>query len=84
MVRSSSRRSARCVTPAKSGWADQWQKAGPAIRKKIGQDGKCPVCGNLLVKRNGKYGEFYGCKDFPRCRYARNIQGKRSAGINHN
>lgn len=31
--------------------------------------GKCPVCGGSLVLRNGKYGTFYGCSNYPRCRY---------------
>lgn len=31
--------------------------------------GKCPVCGGNLVLRNGKYGTFYGCSNYPRCRY---------------
>lgn len=34
----------------------------------------CPFCGNELVKRNGKNGEFIGCIGFPRCRYTRNIK----------
>ncbi len=29
----------------------------------------CPKCGNDLVSRNGKYGEFYGCSNYPRCKY---------------
>lgn len=29
----------------------------------------CPKCGNKLIKRNGKYGEFIGCSNFPKCRY---------------
>ncbi|MBR1905494.1 MAG: topoisomerase DNA-binding C4 zinc finger domain-containing protein [Clostridiales bacterium] len=29
----------------------------------------CPVCGNVMKKRNGKYGEFWGCTGFPDCRY---------------
>ena len=33
-------------------------------------DGKiCPQCGGTLVLRNGKYGSFYGCKNYPKCRY---------------
>lgn len=32
----------------------------------------CPVCGAELVRRNGRFGEFYGCRNFPRCRYTRN------------
>lgn len=31
----------------------------------------CPRCGNLLKKRNGKYGEFWGCASFPDCRYTK-------------
>ena len=29
----------------------------------------CPECGGQLVKRNGKYGPFMGCTNFPQCRY---------------
>lgn len=34
----------------------------------------CPVCGGELMKRNGKFGEFYGCSNYPRCRYTRNAR----------
>ncbi|QCK16237.1 NERD domain-containing protein [Mangrovivirga cuniculi] len=30
----------------------------------------CPKCGNDLVLRNGKYGQFYGCSNFPACKYS--------------
>lgn len=30
---------------------------------------KCPRCGNILKKRDGKYGEFYGCMSYPDCKY---------------
>lgn len=29
---------------------------------------KCPNCGSALVKRNGKNGEFWGCRAYPNCR----------------
>lgn len=29
----------------------------------------CPKCGGKLVERKGKYGDFYGCSNFPKCRY---------------
>lgn len=32
----------------------------------------CPQCGAELLKRNGKFGAFYGCSNFPKCRYTRN------------
>jgi endonuclease YncB( thermonuclease family) len=28
-------------------------------------------CDGHLVKRSGKYGDFYGCSEFPKCRYSR-------------
>jgi len=30
---------------------------------------RCPQCGGKLVLRNGKYGQFYGCQNYPDCRY---------------
>ena len=32
----------------------------------------CPRCGQLLQKRNGRYGEFWGCMGYPSCRYTEN------------
>ena len=29
----------------------------------------CPKCGNMLVERSGKYGNFIGCSNYPKCRY---------------
>lgn len=29
----------------------------------------CPYCKIPLVLRKGKYGEFYGCANYPKCRY---------------
>ncbi len=34
----------------------------------------CPRCGGELKKRSGKFGEFFGCGNFPQCRYTRNIR----------
>ena len=33
----------------------------------------CPDCSKPMVKRSGKFGEFWGCSTFPRCRGIRNI-----------
>ena len=30
---------------------------------------KCPRCGNILRKRSGMYGEFWGCMSYPECKY---------------
>ena len=29
----------------------------------------CPRCGGKLVLRNGKYGDFYGCENYPKCKF---------------
>lgn len=39
--------------------------------KEINQKNICPKCGGNLVKRNGKYGEFIGCSNYPRCNFTR-------------
>jgi len=31
----------------------------------------CPKCGGKLVLRNGEYGKFHGCSNFPECRYTK-------------
>ncbi|MCX4249316.1 MAG: NERD domain-containing protein [Bacilli bacterium] len=29
----------------------------------------CPKCGNQLVEKNGRYGKFIGCSNYPKCKY---------------
>ncbi len=43
---------------------DSMEKKAPEL---VGE--KCPECGNDLVKRNGKYGEFIACSNYPTCKY---------------
>ena len=35
--------------------------------------GCCPQCDGYLVLRHGKDGDFWGCSNYPRCRYSMNI-----------
>lgn len=35
---------------------------------------KCPYCGKPLVLRNGKYGQFWGCSAYPKCRFTRKAE----------
>lgn len=31
----------------------------------------CPNCGGMLQHRNGQYGGFYGCSNYPHCKYSK-------------
>ncbi len=36
----------------------------------------CPKCGGTLVERNGKFGNFYGCSNYPKCDFTTNEVSK--------
>ena len=31
----------------------------------------CPKCGSNLIMKNGKYGSFIGCSNYPKCRFTK-------------
>lgn len=35
--------------------------------------GICPRCGGNLVLRKGKYGQFYGCSNYPKCKFTKQL-----------
>lgn len=47
-----------------------YERLGELLQKnKMNQpEIRCPQCGAEMVRRRGKYGEFYGCSNFPGCR----------------
>ncbi len=44
------------------------------VAEKTGE--QCPNCGNDLVIRNGKYGEFTACSNYPKCKYIKKDETK--------
>lgn len=36
--------------------------------------GICPRCGGQLVLRTGKYGSFYGCTNYPKCKFTQRYE----------
>ena len=46
------------------------------------QQGICPRCGYNLVLRNGKYGNFFGCSNYPKCRFTKPIEHRNSDFLN--
>ena len=40
--------------------------------KSLIRQGVCPQCGGQLVLRKGRYGSFYGCSNYPKCKFTLN------------
>lgn len=47
--------------------------AGKGATDQVGNIRICKKCGSPMMKRNGKFGEFWGCSGYPDCRYTENI-----------
>ena len=41
------------------------------VAQQLGSN-RCPKCGGELIKRKGKYGDFKGCSNYPKCRFVLN------------
>jgi DNA topoisomerase I len=37
---------------------------------------RCPICEQAMQLRNGRYGRFYSCIDYPKCKGVRNLQAR--------
>lgn len=46
-------------------------KAG--IIKAESEKEKCPKCNGYLIERKGPFSRFYGCSNYPKCRYTKNL-----------
>ncbi|HIP17089.1 MAG TPA: DNA topoisomerase I [Methanothermococcus okinawensis] len=42
----------------------------------------CPKCGGKLTLKKGIYGMFYGCENYPKCRYVENLNKKNNSQDN--
>ena len=42
------------------------------VAKKQSKEKICPECGLPMKKRNGRFGEFWGCTGYPDCRHTEN------------
>lgn len=47
---------------------------GIVIQRKKYDPTVCPDCGGKLRERSGPFGRFYGCTNYPKCRYSRPIK----------
>ncbi|MFA6257743.1 MAG: topoisomerase DNA-binding C4 zinc finger domain-containing protein [Candidatus Paceibacterota bacterium] len=46
-------------------------KVLPKIKKRFSLS-SCQLCGGKLIKKKGSYGYFWGCKNYPKCRFTKN------------
>jgi DNA helicase-4 len=53
-----------------------WGRYGDQLQK---EQFTCPICGGKLVRRTGKYGDFFGCSNYNsgQCKYTRKILNKK-------
>ena len=38
------------------------------------EDVPCPACGKGTIRREGRFGPFYGCQDYPQCKGIVNVE----------
>ena len=48
----------------------------------INENIKCPNCGSVMYLRTSKYGQFYGCSNYPKCKGVVNIEKENKSNNN--
>ena len=51
------------------------RKISNLINNKLMNILRCPRCGDYLIKKNGPHGFFYGCNNYPICKYILKSRG---------
>lgn len=63
-------------------------KSKSIINEKLNYDSSkdniCPQCGGILKERTGKYGKFFGCSNYPNCKFVRKIDENQNITVNVN
>jgi len=49
------------------------RKAKVSKEKEDSKQNVCPKCGGKLSMKKGKFGAFYGCSNYPKCRYTKQV-----------
>ena len=55
-----------------AGDIDETKKTAVKLVVKVGRE--CPECGGDLVERNGKFGKFIACSNYPTCKYTEHVE----------
>ena len=56
---------------ARTQHVDEINKKKAEVAQQLGSN-RCPKCGGDLIMRKGKYGDFKGCSNYPKCRFVLN------------
>ena len=48
-------------------------KTKKGVSQQSKANGKCPCCGGVLIAKQGQFGAFLGCENYPKCKYTDNI-----------
>lgn len=56
----------------KSNTIEAWAVNPTTKRQRVNQT--CGYCGAPLVRKSGKYGDFYSCSNYPKCRFTKQLK----------
>ena len=66
--------------PSKDNQQADWLSREPLVKAGIikaeSQKESCPECGGYLIERKGSFSRFYGCSNYPKCRFIKKINAK--------
>ncbi|HUT18735.1 MAG TPA: topoisomerase DNA-binding C4 zinc finger domain-containing protein [Anaerolineae bacterium] len=48
---------------------EEWEEWLNDVPDEIPEARTCPLCGGRMRERQGKYGPFLGCEEYPDCRH---------------
>jgi DNA topoisomerase-1 len=63
--------------PPPAGFA--WTRTGKPVVEALPAAGttlSCPECGSEMIMKRGRFGPFFSCTGFPRCRFVSNLRGE--------
>lgn len=47
------------------------KRADDALTDALPPEYRCPYCSGVMRRRTGRHGPFYGCSNYPQCRYTK-------------
>ncbi len=72
-----------CENWPKCGHTFSIDENGEVTVKEVETGIGCPDCGNKLIKRNGKFGEFWSCSSYPSCNWKGKVDAAGNTSLNN-